>query len=284
MVQDVRAARRQALCFTGLVLLFATIYEVVILRAGGMRGVPEVIVFGLMWVPLSVSFALRIAGREPFAEVGWRRGPWRGLALAYVLPAGCAAFTYAAALLTGVVSFAPPEKFAGHPALVSLWLSNAAMEATLMVAIGLVGAFGEEVGWRGYLQPRLIRAGFRAPLALTGVVWGIYHLPLIVWGDYTQTAWPWLGAALFMATIVPVAVVFGWLRLATGSIWSVVLAHSSHNVFFQGVFDAWFAGPLEPLLAGEVGVFSCVAYSTVALWLWRSGRLARAMMTAMASP
>ncbi|WP_434427426.1 lysostaphin resistance A-like protein [Nannocystis pusilla] len=283
MRQDVRAARRQALGFSVLVLLFAAIYEVVILGAGGMRAVPGVINIGLMWVPLSVSFALRIAGRESFAEVGWRRGPWRGLALAYVLPAGCAAFTYAAALLTGVVSFAPPEQFAGHPAPVSLWLAYAAMDATLMTAIGLVGAFGEEVGWRGYLQPRLIRAGFRAPLALTGVVWGLYHVPLIVWGDYTQTAWPWLTAALFMATIVPVSVVFGWLRLATGSIWPVVLAHSSHNVFFQGVFDAWFAGPLEPLLAGEVGVFSCVAYSAVALWLWRSGRLARAMATAKAS-
>ncbi|MCY1063474.1 CPBP family glutamic-type intramembrane protease [Nannocystis sp. RBIL2] len=111
---------------------------------------------------------------------------------------------------------------------------------------------------------------------------GALSLPLIVWGDYTLTAWPWLTAGLFMATIVPVSVVFGWLRLATGSIWPVVLAHSSHNVFFQAVFDAWFAGPLEPLLAGEVGVFSCVAYSAVALWLWRSGRLARAMATARA--
>ncbi|MCY1063475.1 CPBP family intramembrane metalloprotease [Nannocystis sp. RBIL2] len=175
MRQDVRAARRQALGFSVLVLLFAALYEVAILRAGGMRAVPGVILFGLMWVPLSVSFALRIVGRESFAEVGWRRGPWRGLALAYVLPAGCAGFTYGAALLTGVVSFAPPEKFAGHPAPVSLWLSSAAMDATLMVAIGLIGAFGEEVGWRGYLQPRSIRAGFRAPLVFTGVIWGLYH-------------------------------------------------------------------------------------------------------------
>jgi uncharacterized protein len=117
---------------------------------------------------------------------------------------------------------------------------------------------------------------------LTGVVWGLYHVPLIVWGDYTQTAWPWLTTALFMATIVPVSVVFGWLRLATGSIWPPVLAHASANSFSQGVFDAWFTGPLEPLLAGEAGLFSCIAYSAVALWLWRSGRLARAMATARA--
>ncbi|WAS90697.1 CPBP family intramembrane glutamic endopeptidase [Nannocystis punicea] len=276
MQPEVRA-RRQALGFVVLTLLVAAIYEAAIVRAGGLRAVPALVTISLMWVPMKVSFALRLAGRESFADVGWRRGPWRGLALAYALPAACAAFTYGAAALTGGVWFAPPEHLAGHPAPIKLWLADAALEATLVVAVGMVPAFGEEVGWRGYLLPRLLRGRVAAPLLLSGAVWGLYHLPLIVWGDYATSSQPWLSAALFMATIVPAGVVFGWLRLATGSIWPCVLAHSAHNAFYQAVFDPWFTGPLEPFLAGEAGLFSCAAYSAVALWLQRTGRLTRAL-------
>src|SRR5262245_44667860 len=36
-------------------------------------------------------------------------------------------------------------------------------------------AFGEELGWRGYLLPRLVEAGLLCPLVFCGLVWGIWH-------------------------------------------------------------------------------------------------------------
>lgn len=275
MDPEVRTARRQVLAFVVAVLAAATAYELTIVGDGGLDHASMAVTFGLMWLPLTVSAVLRAIWREHPRDVGWRFGP--GLPLAYVVPALCAAATYAAAVLTGGVWFQPPPALAGADAPVTAWLIAVALDGTLAVVAGAVFAFGEELGWRGYLVPRLVRARVPAPLVLSGIVWGLFHVPLILQGGYASSELPWVSAALFMATVVPAAVFVGWLRLATGSVWPAVLAHAAHNVFFQNVFDGWFAGPLEPWLAGEGGAFACASYTAVALWLWRSGRLARAL-------
>src|SRR5215211_9235105 len=39
-------------------------------------------------------------------------------------------------------------------------------------------ALGEEIGMRGYLQPRLMSLGRRRALLLVGLVWATWHMPL----------------------------------------------------------------------------------------------------------
>ncbi len=256
--------------FIVAVLAASTAYELWVV-GDTLEEASFAVVFGLMWLPLLVSVGLRLLAREPLLELGRAES---GLGAAYGVPAACAAFTYGAALAVGAVHFQAPAE-AGADASLSTWAVAALLDATLGVLLGMILAFGEEVGWRGYLVPRLVAGRVPGALALSGAVWGLYHLPLIVRGAYASSDLPWISAALFMATIVPAGVFFGWLRLASGSVWPAVLAHSVHNVFYQGIFGAWFAGALEPWLAGEAGAFSLAAYGAVALWLWRSGRLSR---------
>jgi hypothetical protein len=94
---------------------------------------------------------------------------------------------------------------------------------------------------------------------------------MIAFGDYATSPRPWLSVVLFLL-VVCVAVYFAaWLRLASGSVWPVVIFHAVHNAAYQGVFDPWFDGPNEPYLAGEAGVFSILAYAIAVLVLWRRG-------------
>jgi uncharacterized protein len=131
-------------------------------------------------------------------------------------------------------------------------------------------AFGEEWGWRGWLLPELVdRWGRWSGLALTGVVWGLWHAPLTLRGyDYPGLgAW---AAPYFVVFCVLFGIVIGWLRLATGSVWPAVIAHASLNgtaglILLVG--DA--ARPPNTAVAGITGVVGWVLLGAVCLALPR---------------
>jgi hypothetical protein len=53
---------------------------------------------------------------------------------------------------------------------------------TIGPAINTVFAVGEEFGWRGYLLPKLLPLGARRAVLGVGVVWGVWHWPVIAMG------------------------------------------------------------------------------------------------------
>jgi membrane protease YdiL (CAAX protease family) len=101
---------------------------------------------------------------------------------------------------------------------------------TLPIAIvsSSFAAFGEEIGWRGWLLPNLLPLGTWPALLLTGAVWGLWHSPIILLGyNYGRT--DVLGVAAMTVWCVLLGVVFGWLRLRTASVWPAVIAHGALN-------------------------------------------------------
>ncbi|WP_375769991.1 CPBP family intramembrane metalloprotease [Archangium gephyra] len=113
--------------------------------------------------------------------------------------------------------------------------------------------FGEEWGWRGYLLPRLLPLGQWRALAASGVIWGLWHAPLILLG-YNYPQHPVLGILLFTVVCVLLGILLGWMRLATGSIWSAVIAHGSLNALGPIVIVLGHAGqPPDTALVGVTG-------------------------------
>lgn len=108
--------------------------------------------------------------------------------------------------------------------LVGLQLINILIAPVL----NAVFAFGEELGWRGYLLPRLLPLGQWPALLVSGVIWGAWHAPVILLG-YNYPAHPRLGVFLMVIFCVIFGILFGWTRLATGSIWPAVIAHGALN-------------------------------------------------------
>lgn len=94
--------------------------------------------------------------------------------------------------------------------------------------ISALATLGEEVGWRGWLLPNLLPLGTWPALVLTGLIWGVWHAPLILLGynfGYTDVR----GVALMIVFCVFVGVLLGWLRLRTATIWPCVLGHAAIN-------------------------------------------------------
>ena len=103
--------------------------------------------------------------------------------------------------------------------------------------IGLVPvvltSVAEEFGWRGYLVPRLDAVGVERWMnhLVVGLIWGAWHIPYVtVFWDYTDEGLATLVPRILVGTVVA-AVVYGEIRLATGSVWPAVVMHAMGNAF-----------------------------------------------------
>lgn len=94
--------------------------------------------------------------------------------------------------------------------------------------------FGEEIGWRGFLLPRLLPLGQWPALLITGVVWGLWHAPLLLLG-YNYPLHHLLGVPAMIGFTTVTGILIGWVRLNTGSIWPAIVAHGAINASANAV-------------------------------------------------
>lgn len=141
-------------------------------------------------------------------------------------------------------------------------LSQLLMVPVAAVLPNAILAFGEEVGWRGWLLPALRPWGTWPALLLSGVIWGLWHAPITLLGhNFGRT--DVVGVLLMIGACVAWGVLFGWLRLRTGSVWPAVFAHGSLNAV-GGVILVLAAAVAAPDLA-VVGPMGLVAWGVIAV-------------------
>ena len=115
-------------------------------------------------------------------------------------------------------------------------------------------SLGEEWGWRGYLLPRLLPLGQWPALLISGVIWGLWHAPLILLG-YNYPNHLAIGWLVMVAMCSVWGILFGWTRLATGSVWPATLAHGALNATGGIVVALQAAGSsFDPALVGVTGL------------------------------
>jgi membrane protease YdiL (CAAX protease family) len=116
-----------------------------------------------------------------------------------------------------------PSVFNSHPILMGLLLGLVAG-----VTINAVAGFGEELGWRGFLQRELGFLGFWKSSAVIGVIWGVWHAPLILRGhNYPQH--PVIGVFMMTVLCVLLAPIFSYVRLRANSVIAAAIIHGSLN-------------------------------------------------------
>jgi membrane protease YdiL (CAAX protease family) len=225
--------------------------------------------------PVLVTLAmLLVVTREGYSRQGWRRlGIGRlGLRtwpLALATTAGVSLLAVAGVVALGFAEFVAPHG--------GWW-----RDLLIMCVTGPILAFAEEIGWRGYLQPRLAFLGERAAMLVIGVVWGAWHLPYILLAPYYHADGNRaLVLPLFAASVIAASFLFGYLRTVSGSVWPVVLAHCAHNVSFallaRHAISTQRPVLVNEYLAGDTGLFVLVgtAGCAVAIGFSRSAAARR---------
>jgi membrane protease YdiL (CAAX protease family) len=180
--------------------------------------------------------------------------PWYALGLGVPLAVGILA--YGGAWLTGLVGFQ-----GGAGAL----LVGLVSAATWITIYGFIFTAGEEIGWRGYMLTRLIDAGVPRPVLVSGLIWALWHLPLILSGIYAAGPYPALSAVLFVVSITSTSFVYARMRLETGSIWPVIFAHSAWNSIIERPFDGATKGANAALWTGESGILTVIVLVVVSV-------------------
>lgn len=258
-----QARRGLAIYFT-VVLGVSAALESWIISHGGLQGPAGWLVLPLMYTPALGSIVARLVGREGIRDISFRWGGATGTRAsiaAWLLPVAVGLAAYGVAWATGLVEFAAPTRGRfgdiANPAFRLLALIPLAL--TVGTVQSCVSAFGEELGWRGYMVPRLVEAQVRSPDVVSGLIWCAWHVPLILWGGYSVGKYPALSVLLFVATIMPVALLYFRWRMASGSIWPTVIAHGAWNVVIQAVFDRYTRGEGATIWVGESGVLTAVA-------------------------
>jgi membrane protease YdiL (CAAX protease family) len=224
----------------------------------------------VMFTPLVAVLLMLLLTGEGRRRAGWlglglHRAGVQGWGLALLVPTLVLGFAYGCVWLSGVARVVVPDGVeAPGPFVLDVLVS--------ILVVTLLGGIGEEIGWRGYLLPRLLSLGVRRAVLLSGLLHGLFHLPALLGTSlYHAQGNRAVVVPLFLATLTAAGVCYGYLRLTTGSVWPAALAHATFNIAWERL-DA-FTGTGSPLLleylAGESGVLTLGALTVVALWLGR---------------
>jgi len=274
--------------FSFLSITFVVTYAIeggLILSGFRMTQLPasygQLIVAAVMWVPaLATVLTIKFVTREGFAIVNFRFGSWKPYLTSGLLVPICFVFIYGLTWLLGLGQpdweleqfLATIRSAAGtdlppmpSPALVLPVLFVVTLVITPFIN-GLFG-FGEELGWRGYLLPKLMVLGKVKAYLLLGIVWGLWHLPLILIG-FTYPGQPILGTLAFIALTITFGIYINELTLSHRS---SILAGWVHGVFNSqklGICALIF--PItNPLLGGFAGIVGIMVWLSLGLWEMR---------------
>jgi len=139
--------------------------------------------------------------------------------------------------------------------------------------VNTIPALGEELGWRGWLLPRLLPLGPVPAILASGAIWGLWHSPLVLLGYNYPEAPGWLGVLAMMGMCTAVGGVFGWLRLRSGSVWPSALAHGSFNAAagLSVVFSS-SSHPFDPTQATVLGWTGWIVPAVIVAVLVATGK------------
>jgi membrane protease YdiL (CAAX protease family) len=256
-------AKKKILTYLLLAFALSSIFYYLILGPGG-GDMTRRTAFGLMWCPGIAGLATRLIYQRNLRGVGWGWGRTRYQVAGYLLPLLGGLLVYGTVWLTGLGGFR--GAISHRPLPVSLFLA-----VTLGFLINVAYALGEELGWRGLLVPELAKVtSFAGTVAISAAVWALYHYPLILFGNYHSAAPRWWSLLFFTLDVAAISVVVAWLRLRSGSVWTSVILHASHNLFLQEVFDPLTVnrGKTE-YWTTEFGLGITLIYGIAAYLCWR---------------
>jgi membrane protease YdiL (CAAX protease family) len=263
---------------TGLILYLtgglenSPVYEI----AGGQVTLALILLpTSYMFGPAIANILTRLVTREGkqnlLLQPNFERGRWLHFLAAWVLPGVLTIIGMTLFFLvfpryydSGLTTLRQQMILAGAGDVSPMMIVSVQTIQAILIAplLNAIPTFGEEFGWRGYLQPKLMPLGGRKAVLLTGIIWGIWHWPVILMGynygfDYFGA--PILGLLAMVWFTIVTGTLFGWVTIKSDNVWPAVIGHGALNgiaalslLFIEGEPSS-LLGPTPVGLIGGAG-------------------------------
>lgn len=244
---------KKVILFIGLTFFASWLMAVLFFVFGGKSYTPAFYVMGIsyMFVPMIMAIVVqKFIFKEPLRKplgISFKLNRW--FLVAWLLPPIITVAAIGVSLIFPGVEFVtepevsrifehfksifPPERLQEIESRTSslplhpFWL-GLLTGLIAGITINAIGGFGEELGWRGLLQREWKSMGFWKSSLLIGVVWGVWHWPLILHGhNYPQH--PVMGVFMMVVLCVLLAPIFSYIRLKAKSVIAAAIIHGSFN-------------------------------------------------------
>jgi membrane protease YdiL (CAAX protease family) len=266
--------------FLVITTLLSALFYFLIGTAGSINAAENRYVYGLMWSPgIAALLTCWFYNRNP-STLGWKWPGFKYQLMAYIIPPLYVLVAYIPIWLSGLGLFGNEEflnsmiiKFGNgwqhipQPLFIGWYIITT---ATTLFASSCASALGEEIGWRGLLAPELCKiTSFGKASLLGGIIWAVWHFPLIILANYNGGTPTWYSLLCFTLMVIGLSFLYTWTRLKTGSIWPTIFLHASHNLFIGKIFDSITGDTgYTKFFIGEFGVALIVPIACIALFCW----------------
>ncbi len=232
--------------FLSITLALSSIFYFLIIYSGTLGGGQGQYVMGIMWCPgISALITMKILKRNIF-DLGWKWGETKYQFWSYLIPLIYVLIAYLVIWIFGFGGFYNKEFVNTLTESFGLGPIGSGFTIVLYVILlgifgtirGMASALGEEIGWRGFLVPELIKKyGFTKTSLISGSIWGIWHLPILLFADYNSGTPSWYAMSCFVVLVMSISFIYTWFRIKSGSLWTAVILHASHNLYIQRIFS-----------------------------------------------
>lgn len=264
--------------FLGITFLLTWALEFALMANGGLGNSYAISVLSaVMLMPALGVVATRLITREGFQDFGLKphfKGNVRYYLAAWFGPALLIIFGAILYFLIFPAQFDPSmsqitAQYAAQGitlpdgSMTAIFISQLLLGIFLSPLLNIITTSGEEIGWRGYLLPKLMEHySPRVSIVISGVIWGLWHAPIIAMGHNYGTGYPtapWGGIVAMVIFCVVVGAFFSLLAIRTKSFLPAAIAHGSLNgmagisLFFALGTPSPFIGPLPVGIIGGLG-------------------------------
>lgn len=295
--------KKRIFIFLAFAFGIAWFFGLIVYLTGGLANSPEIIpgsnitlailllTLGYMWAPALGNIFTRLITKQGWGDLWLNLAitkNWKPYLAAWFLPAvltiiGAAVyfvfypsqFDITLTIVKDMMEKTMPQTE------VSPWLlvSGNFIQAILIAPIiNSFFTFGEEFGWRGYLLPNLLPMGEKRAFLVSGVIWGLWHAPVIAMGhNYGLDYWgfPWLGIIAMTWFCILAGTFLGWLSILAKNAWPGVIGHAAINGI-AGLPILFTIGTpnliLGPLVMGFIGV---TGFLLAAIWIFFRSDIAK---------